>query len=77
MILWELRTRFERVKDGVYCEILYLTDSGRKRTVKGACRGVTDDDKVILEQNKRKNRVPLDRIYYASYNTAEQGGIIE
>lgn len=71
-----LRDQITKLKEGVYCEINYQTSSGKKRTVKGTFAG-TEDNKAILVQNGRRNRVPLDRIYWWTYSIADQGEKIE
>lgn len=71
-----LRQQISSLNQGVYCEINYQTSSGKKRTVKGTFMGV-ENEKAILVQNNRKNKVPLDHIYWWTYSIADQGEKIE
>ena len=61
---------------GVYCEINHQTSSGGRRTVRGKYEGI-ENDKIVLEYNGRRNRIPTNMVYWWTYNIADQGGKID
>lgn len=78
-----LHERFSKLKQGVYCEIIYATEETeypfqkpKSRTIKGEFQGI-EDSKVILLKNGRRNRAPINMIWRCSYNIEEQGEVID